>query len=385
MINCKGKKILFIIPSYNIGGAERQASNLAIYYTEKGANVSVLTVDGKKDGPLYNVLQQKGVNCLTIEIDIYFFDKFKNYLPTPSNLKFIAKLRAQIKEIKKVFSTLTPQLIFPFCYTPNVIANNFYDSKYAFCIWNQRDLGLPPFNNSKYEKKALQRTKKIIANSNAGAEYISQSTGISIEKIKVIPNAVLTGPAQTSREAFRAIHGINTETVLITMVANFSANKDQETVVRAMKNIAGKNCKLLLVGRFDGNEKNILQLINELQLKDKVFILPFSNDINGIYAASDIAVHSSLSEGLPNSLLEAMSCGLPVIASDISSHKAILKEDEHVLFTPKNANHLAEKLSVLIADKDLRVKYGKANKNVADTEYTLNKVAEQFLQLENVN
>ena len=385
MSDIKGKKILFIIPSYNIGGAERQASNLAMYYANKGANVSVLAVDGKKDGPIYNTLLQKGITCLTIEIDIYFFDKFKNYLPTPSNLKFIGKLREQIREIKKVFTTIAPQVIFPFCYTPNVIANNFYDEKHSFCIWNQRDLGLPPFNHSKFENKALKKTKKIIANSIAGAEYISKVTGISTGKIKVISNAVVTEPTQLSRETFRALYKIDAETTLLTMVANFSANKDQETVVRAMKNLAGKNCKLLLVGRFDGTEKNIQNLIRQLELKDKVLILPFSNDISGIYAASDIAVHSSLSEGLPNSLLEAMACGLPVIASDISSHKAILKDDEHVLFTPKNVNHLAEKLSVLIADKDLRAKYGKANKKLIETEFTIAKVAEQYLQLESTN
>jgi glycosyltransferase involved in cell wall biosynthesis len=385
MSDIKGKKILFIIPSYNIGGAERQASNLAMYYAGKGANVSVLTVDGKKAGPLYAVLQQKGINCLTIEIDIYFFDKFKNYLPTPSNIKFLGKMREQIKEIKNIFASIAPQLIFPFCYTPNVIANNFYDAKHSFCIWNQRDLGLPPFNHSRYEKKALQKTKQIISNSSAGAEYVSNSTGIPLKEIKVIPNAVVIESTQLSRESFRALYKIDPETILLTMVANFSASKDQETVVKAMKNLAGKNCKLLLVGRFDGTEKNILHLINELGLKDKVLVLPFSNDVSGIYSASDIAIHSSLSEGLPNSLLEAMACGLPVVASDISSHKNVLKDDEHVLFTPKNANHLAERLSVLIADKDLRANYGKANKKLVVTEYTLDKVAEQYLQLENAS
>ncbi len=378
---CKGKKILFLIPSYEIGGAERQVSNLAIYFAERGASVSVLSLDGKNSGPLYSQLQQKKINCYSIPIDIYFFDKFKNYLPTPSNLPFLKKMFAQIRKIKKIFKSIKPEIIFPFCYTPNVLANNFYDTRNSFCLWNQRDLGIPPFNRSFYEKRALKRTKKIIANSEAGAQYIAETTGLPITGIQIITNAVALEPAKITREEFRLKHNIAKETVLITMLANFSNNKDQDTVVRAMKLIANKNCKLLLVGRFDGAEKNILHLINELELKNDVIILPFSDDVSGIYSASDIAVHSSLSEGLPNSLLEAMSCGLPVVASDISSHRMVLEGDKNILFEPKNSADLAKKINALINNKELRTKYGSTFKKMIETKYTLNKVAEQYLQL----
>ncbi len=381
MSDYKGKKILFIIPSYEIGGAERQVCNLAIYYSERGANVSVLTVDGKKNGPLYSQLQQKGINCYSVQIDIYFFDKFKNYLPTPSNLRFLKKMFAQVKEIKKIFKSLSPQIIFPFCYTPNVIANNFYDAKNSFCIWNQRDLGIPPFNYSSYEKRALKKTKKIIANSGAGAKYVSEITKLPIENIRVITNAVVLETAKTTREEFRKKIGVKEETVLITMLANFSGNKDQETVVRAMKLIANKNCKLLLAGRFDGSEKNILNLVTELDLSGKVSIMPFLEDISGVYLASDIAVHSSLSEGLPNSLLEAMIYSLPVVASDIITHSKVLQNDKNLLFAPKNSAELAEKLAKLIDNKELRLKYGTTFKKIIEKDYTVEKVAEQYMQL----
>jgi glycosyltransferase involved in cell wall biosynthesis len=80
------------------------------------------------------------------------------------------------------------------------------------------------------------------------------------------------------------------------------------------------------------------------------------------YQESDIFVSSSLDEGMPNSMLEAMACGLPIVASDIPAHREIIKSGENgLLISSQNPKELAGAIEILVKNKSLRQELGKNN------------------------
>ena len=102
------------------------------------------------------------------------------------------------------------------------------------------------------------------------------------------------------------------------MVGRLAPDKDQETVIRAMKHLReehGLHKKLLLVG--DGSERRRLEaLAEELAISEDVIFEGSRSDVQNYYAAAHIYVHAAPMEGLPTVFLEAMSFGLPIASTD---------------------------------------------------------------------
>ncbi len=83
------------------------------------------------------------------------------------------------------------------------------------------------------------------------------------------------------------------------------------------------------------------------------------------YQYADVFVLTSLSEGMPSVILEAMGCGLPVVASDVGGNNEIVKEGENGFLVGENEEQIAERLVRLIDDQDLRERMGKASREMA--------------------
>lgn len=94
------------------------------------------------------------------------------------------------------------------------------------------------------------------------------------------------------------------------------------------------------------------EVIPEIRRRASVFVLP------------------SLSEGLPRALLEAMSCGKPVVASDIPGVRSVVKHQSNgLLVPPANPQALAEAITVLLRNRDMREKFGRAARRVVLGRY----------------
>jgi len=127
-----------------------------------------------------------------------------------------------------------------------------------------------------------------------------------------------------------------------------------------------------LVG--DGPQfQNIKDMIKNLSLEDKIFMLGHRDDIPEILASLDVIVHPSYAnEGVPQSILQTMAMEKPVIASDAGAIKEIVIDGETgFLIEPKNSGQLAEKVIELYKNPALRIKFGKEGRKLVEKNYSI--------------
>ncbi len=128
---------------------------------------------------------------------------------------------------------------------------------------------------------------------------------------------------------------------------SFIERKDPMTLVEAIKQI--KNDNLFFV--FCGARGQLLEICKKKREDHKnVLFTGYINNINEYLQASDYYIATALSEGLPNAVLEALSCGLPSILSNISQHKYILENTKNIglFFETKNIEDLKEKINEIL-------------------------------------
>jgi glycosyltransferase involved in cell wall biosynthesis len=155
----------------------------------------------------------------------------------------------------------------------------------------------------------------------------------------------------------RAELGIAKDKIVIASIARFTVQKQPLKLIAAFAGVCRQldNVTLLMVG--DGEDKKAsVALVKSLGLEDRVVMQPFRQDVPHLLAASDIFVLPSLWEVFPIALLEAMSMGKAVIASNVGGTPEMVKHNFNGLLTDvDNLQHeLTEGLVRLCRDKNLR-------------------------------
>jgi len=126
----------------------------------------------------------------------------------------------------------------------------------------------------------------------------------------------------------------------------------------------------LIAGK--GRLKNyLLQEIKKCELENYVKLIGFYEDIFPLLKAVDVFVLSSLFEGMPNVVMEAMSTVRPVIATDVNGvHELMIDGETGFIVPPKNSQAIYEKLSLLLSNKNLCEKMGKAGRKRVENHFT---------------
>src|SRR5690606_26740991 len=141
------------------------------------------------------------------------------------------------------------------------------------------------------------------------------------------------------------------------------------------------NLYLILVG--DGEEKEaLIHLTDELNLQDYVKFVGSKPDVLEYLQMADIFVLSSLSEGISNSLLEAMSCGLACISTDVGAAKEILDDGRCGLIVPSDdVDGFTDAIVQLASDNSEIEKFGKLARLKIVNHYSIDAVGESYINL----
>lgn len=166
----------------------------------------------------------------------------------------------------------------------------------------------------------------------------------------------------------------NTDDVIITMVAGFRPQKDQDTLIKAISQLPS-NYKLWLIG--DGERrKDIEQLISILKLSERVKLWGIRNDIPALLKQSHIVVLSSHWEGFGLSAVEGMAAGKPVLISNVNGLKEVV-DNSYLTFDVGNYMVLASKIAEICETPEIYETIALKCREKA-REYDINNTAQKY-------
>jgi len=197
-------------------------------------------------------------------------------------------------------------------------------------------------------KETLKEADKIIAVSNATKNYVL-SLGAKPEKVKVLHNGVdlvRFRPLAGKREEMRRKLGISQNSIVVLTVRRLVYKNGIDTLIESANIAVKKNPKIVFLVVGKGPDLNKVQMrIEQLGIENNFRFTGFvkDEDLPFYYNAADFfALPSKSGEGLPLVALEAMACGLPVIATDVGGISEILMEDYGKLVPPNQPELLAK-------------------------------------------
>lgn len=248
-------------------------------------------------------------------------------------------------------------------------------------ISSDRGGGLVRYAGLYLDKLTFPLLTAYIANNKASIDYISVN-GFDTGKVKYIPNGIELDEFRRPTDKLKTYKTlpfkVDSNSVIITCVANLRPVKNHIMLLNSITPLLKKNhdSKLLLVGSGD-TQKEVLNYIGLHNFQNSIFLLGTRNDIPEILAISDIFVLTSLWEGMPGSIMEAMAAGLPVVATDVGDVKELV-EDGKTGFLVKvgDVNALTGYIKRLVEDKDLRERMGREGSRKIDN-YPLEKMVAQ--------
>ena len=253
---------------------------------------------------------------------------------------------------------------------------NFYNSLFAIY--------------KRYVNYILKKVDKIILQS--PSLYSQFSIFVDINKIDILPNCI-------DIEKIDIVPPISKNTKnkkIILYVGYLSYAKGFYDLLCTVPLIVKKNplVEFWFIGEELQKERNIILPIDRQKIKEaerirkdlssylKYLGVVEHSKIFGIMKASDIFVLPSYSEGFPMVVLEAMACGLPVIASRTGAIPDFLKEGESgYLINPGNIMELAEKIIFLLENYELCKNMGKANRIYVENNLTLRHIIPKFIKI----
>jgi glycosyltransferase involved in cell wall biosynthesis len=211
------------------------------------------------------------------------------------------------------------------------------------------DLDVPGWSGFRGLRRLADRCAHgAIVNSLAVGSAVAAREPRLAGRLWVVPNGVrLRPPARRSHR----------DVLEIVCVANLIAYKGHATLIEALRRLPEEGWRLRIVG--DGPERATLEAkIAADGLGSRVTLLGRRDDVDAILDTSDLLVLPSYSEGLPNAVMEAMACGLPVVASDVGGTGSLLGSGAGLLVPPRDPEALAAALTRMIEDPALRAGSG---------------------------
>ena len=250
--------------------------------------------------------------------------------------------------------------------------NNFWDE-----IERLNDLAIG--------KQVLKEAEKIVAVSTATKNYIL-SLGADSEKIEVLHNGVDVNrfrPLAEIKDKVRKKLGIHEDSRVVLTVRRLVYKNGIDTLIESAKIAINSNPKLVFVAVGKGPDfGKVKEKIGQLGIEKNFRLLGFVSDENlpVYYNAADFFVLPSKSgEGLPLVALEAMACGLPVIATNVGGISEVMKEDYGKLVPPDSACSLAEAV-LEFSHRDLSV-LKKGLRTIIEQKFSWDKNVEKLVEI----
>ncbi|HUQ94539.1 MAG TPA: glycosyltransferase [Bryobacteraceae bacterium] len=227
----------------------------------------------------------------------------------------------------------------------------------------------------------LRGIHRTIVNSKNLLQIALQEYKLPPCKVKLIRNGIDVRRFVPGRNMdLRGQLGAGENTLLYGFVGRHRAEKNLRVLVEAFAAANIENAKLVLVG--DGPERGAIEAIaTRLLAPDRVIFPGEVDDALPYLQAFDVFVMSSLTEQTPNAMLEAMSCGLPAISSNVGDVRDILGCDNSLItMGPNDTGAMSGAMKAVAANAELRSELGARNRTRCAEHYSLNRMVNEFAE-----
>jgi glycosyltransferase involved in cell wall biosynthesis len=233
----------------------------------------------------------------------------------------------------------------------------------------------------------LAKVDAVIANGDAFKQITKHTLNQKINLYNIPPgvNHTIFQFSTSAREEMRKRYNFTPSDIVVIWVGRFVPIKNPELAISAFGKAYAKNPQLkLLMGGEGPLEQNLKKQIKELRLESQVIMtghIP-NQELPKYYAASDIFLLSSEYDNFPNVILEAMSCKLPVVATNVGGVNTQIEHQVNGLLAENhNAEGLAQAINTLAENKENRQKIGEINRNKVLQTYNWESVGKKLLEV----
>lgn len=346
------KKLCLVIPSNTSGGMERVMFELAVYFADQKFDVHLIILD---KGESFYQLNSK---IIVHKPDFYFNRKFRLYF----TLKTIIFLRKKLKTLKP-FSVLS----FGEMYNSFVLLSALGLKLKIFISDRSRPDKKWGFFHELLRQLLYPKAEGIISQTAYSKKYLTSI--LKHQNIRVIPN-----PIKIDETIY-----YNRKNIVL-FIGRLVTTKRVDILLEVFSKSYYHNWELWIVG--DGPQRAILEeLSKNLKLNKSVKFWGNQIEIDKLYQQAKIFAFTSISEGFPNALLEAMSRGLGCISFDCKSGPSDLIQDgkNGYLVPLLNTDEFLLKLKQLQTDENLLNSLSE-NAILSSRQFSINRIGEEYLR-----
>ena len=356
----RGRRIGVLIGTDGPGGAERIFSLLCQFLSESGVEV-VAFVPADAEGWLDQEL---------VGLTVHHYPLRNSSIPS-SDLLAVAFRQHRLELIHSHMSAAITNGAAASTTASLPYVVTIHGAEYAdYSLEKRRALGV-----------ACRASRGTVVVSSPLAEIVCKDLELTSEMVQVIPNGVAL--AAQSDSTLRDELGLDANASLILNVGNLYPVKGQRDLLHALALLAERrpSLHLAVAGRGD-LEHELVALSRQLGIASRVHWLGLRSDVANLLAAADVFALSSLAEGHPLSLLEAMTAARPIVATDVGAVRETL-EDGHcgALVPPSNPARLAEAIDHLLSKPADAARLAERAARRAASNYRAEIMVERYAEL----
>lgn len=361
-------KVLILVHGLPVGGTERMVTDLVRWLRARDVSVWIGCLD--ELGTFGEALAREGVPCRV------FGRRPGTDLRLPGHIAAWAR--------QTDIDLLHAHQYSPYFY--GVLATFLYRRPILFTEHGRFHPDLPSTKRRIFNRTVGKRVDHITAVSSGVRDSLVRVEGFAPARIEVLHNGLNPESVAASREERRHIRGdlgIPMEAPVVGTVARLNPIKNQRLLIDAFGDVVGDfpDAHLVIVG--DGEAFAALSAqAAERGLRHAVHLVGGRDDVPAWLAAMDVFALSSLSEGMPMTILEAMAAGVPVVTTDVGGIREVLAPDEEGLFVPSGDRAaFAGSLKRLLDDPALRTRLAGRARARMERQFSLDAIGGRYLDI----